>query len=138
MPDDVAKALVQLMLKIEGLDVVKAARKSQIAVPKLTEIHNTVDNHLRLGVLIRVTNQVPVSDVYDRWALNAVVNRIEGARRQLMIGIGREKKGFDAWLDKKGLAVHRVKGAIDEILDGGEIGLAKLIVAVGQVDELSH
>lgn len=138
VPEDVAKALVQLMLKIEGLDVVKAARKSQVAVTKLTEIHNIIDSHLRLGALIRATNHVPVSDVYDRWALNAVVSRIEGARRQLMIGIGSEKNGFDAWLDKKGLAVHRVKGAIDEILNGGEIGLSKLIVAVGQVDELSH
>lgn len=138
LPEKVALSIVNLMRKNEGLDVVKAARNSDLDVSGLTQIHNIIDDQLRLGALIRATDHVPVSDVYDRWALNAVVSRIQGARRSLMVAIGHETNGFDAWMDHKGLAVTRVKGAIDEIINGGEIGLSKLIVAVGQIDELSH
>ena len=138
VPEKIAQSIIDLMLKNDGLDVVKATHNSDLDVVELTQIHNVIDHQFRLGSLIRATDLVPVLDVYDRWALNAVVSRIQGARRSLMVAIGHETKGFDAWKGQKGLAVQRVRTAIDEILVGGEIGLSKLIVAVGQIDELSH
>lgn len=138
VPKEVAQMVINLKLKIDGLDVVKASLKSKLNVTDLTHLHNDIDQALHLVALMRSTDHVPVMDVYDRWALNAVVSQIQTARREIMIAIGREGQGFKAWRDVKGSAVSRVEGAIDEILHGGEIGLSKLIVAVGQIDKLSH
>lgn len=138
VPAEIAKEMALLLIKAEGLDVVLAAKMGQLDIGKLTPVHNMIDGDLHLGALIRATDHVPVNDVYDRWALNAVVSRIQASRRGLAICVGQEPGGYDRWRAQKGEAVDRVRAAIIEILDGGEIGLSKLIVAVGQVDELAH
>ena len=138
--------LADLTLQTEGLDVVLAAKQAELDVSKLAVIDQSLDEALHLKALMRATEAVPVVDVYDRWALNAVVSRIQTARRALQINIGQinigqmnagpDGKGYESWADNMQPALRRAGAAIEEILEGGDIGLSKLIVAVGQVDEL--
>lgn len=141
LPKELAKMLADLTLQTEGLDVVLAAKQAGLDVSKLAVIDQTLDEALHLKALMRATEAVPVVDVYDRWALNAVVSRIQTARRALQINIGQmnagpDGKGYESWADNMQPALRRAGAAIEEILEGGDIGLSKLIVAVGQVDEL--
>ena len=137
VPQKIAVQLADLGTLADGLDVVLAAERSGCTVAKLVGIDQAMDDQLQLGALVRATDLVPEKDVYDRWALNAVVSRIQGARRVIAARIGAHEAGLDAWCAEHDVAVSRARGAIGEILEGGDIGLSKLIVAVGQVDELA-
>ena len=135
--EDIAVKLVELATLADGLDVVLAAHRAGCSVAKLVDIDQVMDDQLQLGALVRATELVPEKDVYDRWALNAVVSRIQGARRVIGATISAHEAGLDAWSEEHHVAVTRARRAIGEILEGGDIGLSKLIVAVGQVDELA-
>jgi len=138
VPDHIATAFVDITLMSDGLDVVLASRTSKVDVVKLAVIDIAIDDYLQLGELIGATESVPEKDVYDRWALNAVVSRIQTARRTLTAMIGVQGAGLETWQSEHETALNRVRPAIQEILSGSDIGLSKLIVAVGQVDELAH
>lgn len=138
MPKDMAVMLHDLMARGEALDVVKAGVTCDVEMPKLARADQQIDEALQLGTLIRATETVPVLDVYDRWALNAVVSRVQAARRELAARVAALGGGFDDWVAANELAVSRTERAIAEILEGGDVGLAKLIVAVGQVDDLAR
>lgn len=137
VPFTIASLMVELGQLSDGLDVVMAARRSGVDVRKLVSIDQAIDKTLQLSALTMATEHVPERDVYDRWALNAVVSRIQSARRSLVATIGANEAGFEAWQVDHGAALNRAQCAIQEILSGGDVGLSKLIVAVGQVDELA-
>jgi len=138
VPEDLARSLSELPLLCDGLDVVLASKQANEEVGKLATIDQVVEDTLKLGALTQATEHVPEQDVYDRWALNAVVSRIQSARRLLATRIGAHGDGFDAWALDHEVILNRTQSAIGEILSGGDVGLSKLIVAVGQLDELAR
>ena len=88
--------------------------------------------------LVRATEAVPVEDVYDSWALNALVSRIQVAKRALSAELSAASSGLEAWMSENSTQLESTAEAISEILDGCDVGLSKLIVAVGHVDELAQ
>ncbi len=137
VPEALAARIADLSLLSNGLDVVLSSRRSSGQIAKLAEIDQAIDEVLKLGALSQATERVPEQDVYDRWALNAVVSRIQAARRALICRIDGNDHSFEDWYKANETALTRVEAAIEEILSGSEIGLSKLIVAVGQVDVLA-
>lgn len=137
VPKALARRIVELGQLASGLDVVLTARRGGAPVARLAEIDHAVDERLRLDALSRTTELIPEGDVYDRWALNALVNRIQAARRGLMGQIEADGRGVEAWLVGHEGVIRRVEAGIEEILSSGEVSLSKLIVAVGQVDVLA-
>ncbi|GJM03485.1 MAG: NAD-glutamate dehydrogenase [Rhodomicrobium sp.] len=138
LPIETARMIAKLSLLSEGLDVVLAARRAELDVAKLTVVDQALDGALHLGALMRAAENVPVVDVYDRWALNALVSRVQAARRELQIKVGMAGSGFEDWAETMQPALSRAGAGITEILDSGDVSLSKLIVAVGQVDELGR
>lgn len=137
VPQSVAATIAELHMVIEGLDVVLAARRGELDVAKLAAIDHSLDERLHLGALIKAAELVPVVEVYDRWALNALVSRVQSARRLILKEIGRDGKGFDVWAKAAQPALTHAGRGITEILESGDISLSKLIVAVGQIDGLA-
>ena len=137
VPEAVAKELIAVSMRSDGLDAVLAAMRAQVDVAAVSHAQGLLDGQLRIGALVRATEAVPVEDVYDRWALNALVSRIQVAKRALSIELCTGQKNAEQWMDEHQVRLERTATAISEILDGCDVGLSKLIVAVGYVDELA-
>jgi glutamate dehydrogenase len=82
------------------------------------------------------------SDYYDRLAVNSTLGAVASAQRAIVEKIvspaDGETPGFEGWAMANRPAVERARKSIDEILDGGELTLAKLTVAVAQLRELAE
>ena len=137
VPEALARDIGQLTNLMSGLDVVLSSRRASGSIACLASYDQALDDALNLSGLSEAAQLLTDVDVYDRWALNAVLSRIQLARRELVHRIDSTENGFDGWHQLHKTALCRAEKAIGEILSGGDVSLSKLIVAVGQVDVLA-
>jgi glutamate dehydrogenase len=137
-----ARRLAILKALTDAPDIITLAIKLGKPDLEVGHLYFRVSSHFRVDEMRSTSQQQIQSDHYDRLAVNSTLNAVSSAQRAIVEKIyaasGGAQPNFEAWCAANQKAVTRVRNAIDEILNGSELTLAKLTVAVAQLRELAE
>ncbi len=140
VPGALARDLSELRFLADGPDMIMVAQTVKRPVAEIAELHFDTAAYFRLRALKSAGENLLVSDYFDRLAINSAIGAIADAQRAIVQDVVRSGKGakggFDAWLKANQAPAERTRRALDEILDGGEATLSRLMVAVGHLRKL--
>ncbi|MDH3579018.1 MAG: NAD-glutamate dehydrogenase [Hyphomicrobiales bacterium] len=129
VPAALAQSLSRLRILAErsGKEIVDVAR-----------MYAKAADYFRLGALKGQADNILTQDHFDRLAINTTIGTLTAAYRDIVQDIvgGGGNAGFDGWLDKNRDLAQRTRRALDEVLDGGDFTLSKLMVAVGHLSDM--
>jgi glutamate dehydrogenase len=95
----------------------------------------------QLGALSGAARDIPVSDYFDRLALDRTIDAIAAAHRKLTAEIvGQGQSGPQAvasWSEARGVEIGRIRAAVDNIVASG-LTLSKLTVAASLLGDLAR
>jgi glutamate dehydrogenase len=141
-PADLARRFAVLKALADGPDIISLAHKLGRPEIDIARLYFRVGSHFRVDEMRGASEQHAPSDYYDRLAVNSTLGAVASAQRAIVEKIvspaDGETPGFEGWAMANRPAVERARKSIDEILDGGELTLAKLTVAVAQLRELAE
>jgi glutamate dehydrogenase len=141
-PATLARRFAVLKALTDGPDIISLAHKLGRAEIDIARHYFEVGSHFRVDEMRSSSEQHAPSDYYDRLAVNSTLGAVASAQRAIVEKIvsaaGAETPGFQGWATANQVAVERARKSIDEILDGSELTLAKLTVAVAQLRELAE
>jgi glutamate dehydrogenase len=107
----------------------------------IARTHFAIEALFRLGALIGSAREIPVSDYFDRLALDRAVDSIASAHRNLTAeAIASGGSGVEAvrvWSERRGADLSRIRGAVDGIVASG-LTLSKVTVAASLLGDLAR
>jgi glutamate dehydrogenase len=140
VPAAIARLLAELRFLADGPDMVMVSQAVKWPVAEIAKLHFDASAWFRLGELKSAGGKLMVSDYFDRLAITSLLGAISDAQRAIIQDIVRvdkgNKGGFEAWLKANKAPAERARRALNEILDGGEATLSRLMVAVGHLRKL--
>ncbi|HZW47802.1 MAG TPA: NAD-glutamate dehydrogenase [Microvirga sp.] len=140
-PEDLAKRIASLPDLVAAPDIVLSAQKIAKPVSDIACTHFALEAAFRLGSLIGAAHEIPVSDYFDRLALDRAIDGIAYAHRGLTAEVAaQDVSGADAvrvWSEKRGADVSRIRNAVDSIVSSG-LSLSKITVAASLLGDLAR
>jgi len=140
VPADLAGDMARLEFLADGPDAVSVAVSTGETVSDIATPFCKVDDYFRIGELRAAGEAMPVTDYFDRLAINSTLSILADAHRSLTESVLSSNAGnggrFQSWQETNGEAMQRTKASLDEILDGSELTLARLAVAASQARDL--
>ncbi len=140
VPAALAVEVASLDWAAEGPGVAVVAEVAGRPIADVARIHAEVGDHFRLSDLRASAEMLPVTDYFERLAINSTLSILSDAQRSITEDVIRSANGGEAtlagWLDRHGQAAARAKAGLDETIDSGQATLARLSVAAAQVREL--
>ena len=138
--DDLTGPLAALDILSDAPDIVYVAEATGRQVPEMAAAFSAAGDFFRLTALRHAGETLAVNDYFDRLAINSMSGALSAALRGITQDVVRNADGgqalFDEWYATNKPAVDRARTAIDEILDGGDLTLARLTVAVTHLRDL--
>ena len=133
VPPGLGRRLAELRFLADGPDMILRANALKKPVPMIVTAFKDTASFFRIDELRAACNSLLLQDYFDRLAINSVSIALANAQGALVgevVGLAkRADPSFERWRQSKSGDVERAKRGIDEILDGGELTLAKLTVA---------
>ncbi|MGB0084582.1 MAG: NAD-glutamate dehydrogenase [Rhodomicrobiaceae bacterium] len=142
VPPDLAKRLAILNALTDGPDIISLAIRLGRSVDEVAQVYFWTGSHFRVEELRAASEKLGQSDYYSRLAVNSTLNAVASAQRAIVemifaaTAIGAPD--FEAWHMANCHAAKRARESLDEILNGSELTLAKLTVAVAHFRELAE
>ncbi len=139
VPASLARALAGLRALAEAPDVILVAEQCGKEIVAVARNYARAADYFRLGALKIGAENLLVADYFDRLAINSTVGALASAQRGIVQDIvcSGGDASFDGWLEENRYRAERTRRALDEVLDGGDFTLSKLMVAVGHLGDLS-
>jgi glutamate dehydrogenase len=141
VPAPLARSLAELHFMAEGPDMVLIAHAVKRPVQEIAAVHFAMGAFFRLDELQAIGQGLLVTDYFDRLAINSAISAVADAQRAIVQGVVRSASGkkadFQKWYKDNAVRADRLRRALDDILDGGEASLSRLMVAVGHLRDLS-
>ena len=125
----------------DGPDIILLAQKLGRPELDVARLFLRVSSHFRVDELRTASEQQTQGEYYDRLAVSSTLGAVASAQRAIVEKIfasAIEKPDFDEWRTMNEVAVSRARERIDEILNGTQVTLAKLTVAVAHLRELAE
>ena len=139
---ELARRFAILKALTDGPDIISLAIRLGKPDLEIAKTYFRVSSFFRVDEMRSASEQQAPSDYYDRLAVNSTLNAVGSAQRAIVekiyAGSGAALPNFEFWCDANRKAVTRTRNAIDEILNGSELTLSKLTVAVAQLRELAE
>jgi glutamate dehydrogenase len=143
VPSRLARRLAAFDEGLAALAVVEVARRVEADVDEVAEVHFTLGDVLRLGVLDAVVAALPADSRWHALARTAARDDLLLAHAELTTdvlvstpsGIGAEKR-ISTWQQANSAAVARAGSVLNDIVVGDGIDLAALSVALREVRAL--
>lgn len=140
-PEDLARRIAALTDLVAAPDIVLTAQKTGKPVGDIACTHFAIEAAFRLGSLIGAAHEITVSDYFDRLALDRAIDSIAYAHRGLTAEVVAQDvsgpDGVQAWSDRRGADVSRIRSAVDSIVSSG-LTLSKLTVAASLLGDLAR
>jgi glutamate dehydrogenase len=140
VPADLAGRLAALQDLVAAPDIVLVAQRTGRAVVEIAATHFAVDDMFQLGPLSGAARGIPVTDYFDRLALDRAIDAIAAAHRKLTAEVVAEgppgPQAVAAWREARSAAIDRLRAAVDSIVSSG-LTLSKLMVAASLLDDLA-
>jgi glutamate dehydrogenase len=141
LPATLARKLAELRFMDEAPDMVLVSDVVKRPVLEIASVHFDLAGFFRLEELKHVGQGLLLTDYFDRLAINSAMSAMADAQRSIAQEVVRSASGkkadFQQWYTANALQADRTKRALDEILDGDEASLSRLMVAVGHLRDLS-
>ncbi|TXN84296.1 NAD-glutamate dehydrogenase [Methylobacterium sp. WL8] len=141
MDDEPALRLASLRALTSAPDIVRVAGTSGRPVAEIAATHFALEREFSLDALAAAARAAPVSDTFDRVALERAVAGISSAHRQLtsevVDDIGPGPEAVAAWGKARGPALARIRGAVDAIAASG-LTVSKATVAASLLGDLAR
>ena len=135
-----AQSLAELSILADAPDIIHTSEATGRPVEELAAAFAAASDVFRLGALRHAGERLAVTDYFDRLAINSTASSLSAALRGIVQDVVRNANGstvlFDDWYAENKNSVERARKAIDEILDGGDLTLARLTVAVTHLRDL--
>ena len=139
VPDELAGLIADLGPLGAAPDIVLVADRTGRQVAEVAATYFAVGAFFRLDRIAEAANAIPISDYFDRLALDRARDSIGDAERRLtaaMVTAGHAgTEAVDAWVTQRQAEVERIRGAIHEIANSG-LTLSKLAVAASLLGDL--
>ena len=140
-PEELARRIAALPDLVAAPDIVQTAQKTGKPVADIARTHFALEASFRLGALIGAAQDIPVSDYFDRLALDRAIDSIAYAHRGLTAEVSSlDLSGAEAvraWSEKRGADVNRIRSAVDGIVSSG-LTLSKITVAASLLGDLAR
>ena len=139
VPEPLAGVLAGLPAAARFPDIVRVADQTGKKLDAVADTFFSVEEMFRIPDIIEATRQVPVSDTYDRIALNRALGNLCDAERAITIQLLATGKTGDAavalWRKEAGEAIDRVDRTLRDMTSTG-LSLAKLTVGAAMLRDL--
>lgn len=141
VPSDLARDIASLDLLGDGCNVTATAKLTGRDVAQIARTYLETASYFRLGELRAASETLPISDYFDRLAINSTLSIIADAHRAVTADVVRGANGSEPdlkrWQAGNEANVKRARGSLDEILDGGALTVSRLTVAASQIRDLA-
>jgi glutamate dehydrogenase len=141
VPADLARRMARLELMEAAPDIVRIARATGTPVEAVGRIYFEVGRRFDLDWLRGATAAVPLDTHWDRLAVAAILDDINGHQRELarrvLDGGGPGAGDVDGWLASRTTAMQRTAALLAELKAAGKPDLAKLAIANRQLRMLT-
>jgi glutamate dehydrogenase len=139
VPDDLAGSIANLRVLTTAPDIVLVADRTGSPIAEVAATYFAAGTFFRLDRIASAAGTIPITDYFDRLALDRARDTIGDAERRLtaaMVGKGAAgTAAVEAWVTPRKNEVERIRGAIQEIAGSG-LTLSKLSVAASLLGDL--
>ncbi|QIB33268.1 NAD-glutamate dehydrogenase [Ancylobacter pratisalsi] len=139
VPEKLARSVARLTAVASATDIVMIADRTHAPITDVAATFFALALHFRLDRILDAAHGVPVSDYYDRLALERALAAFEVAVRRLTAEVvaehGAGAEGVAAWAKVRGEAVERARNGVHEIAGSG-LSVSKLSVAASLLGDL--
>jgi glutamate dehydrogenase len=141
VPPELARRIATLPALTAAPDIVLVAERTKKPVAAVTATYFAAEAFFRVDRIAGAARGIPVSDYFDRLALDRALDSIGDAERRLtaeMVATGASgKKAVEAWIAPRAAEVERIRTAVHEIAGSG-LTLSKLSVAASLLGDLAR
>jgi glutamate dehydrogenase len=142
VPEELARQFVRLNALSNAPDIILLAMKLGRPEIEVARIYFRAASHFRVDEMRAASELLGQTDYYNRLAVNSTLNAVASAQRAIVEkiykGAGNAEPDFESWHRQNSIAADRARKSLDEILNGSELTLAKLTVAVAHLRELAE
>ena len=139
VPEPLARRIANLRPLAAAPDIVLVADRTGKSVAEVASTYFAAGSFFGLDRIREPARAIPVSDYFDRLALDRALDSIADAERRLtaeMVGNGAAgPAAVEAWIKPRAHEVERIRAAVDEIA-GSALTISKLSVAASLVGDL--
>jgi glutamate dehydrogenase len=139
VPEPVAANISNLGPLTAAPDIVLVADRTGRSIGNIAATYFAAGSFFRLDRIVAAAGNIPITDYFDRLALDRARDSIGDAERRLtaaMVGNGSGgAAAVESWVESRKLQVERIRGAIHEIAASG-LTLSKLSVAASLLGDL--
>ncbi len=139
MAPERARRLASLSALVSAPDIVRVAEISGRPVEDVASTHFAVEREFGLDALATAARTSPVTDTFDRIALERAIAGIASAHRKLtaevVADIGAGPDSVAAWVKARGAPLARIRDAVDGIASSG-LTVSKATVASSLLADL--
>jgi glutamate dehydrogenase len=140
VPSELAHTIADLPALATAPDIVMVADRTKKSVEAVAATYFAAQAYFRLDRLIAAARAIPISDYFDRLALDRAVDSIGEAERRItaeMVATGAlGATTIEAWVTPRQADVERIRSAIQAIAGSG-LTLSKLAVAASLLGDLA-
>ncbi len=136
VPEGLAREIARLDFAADAPNAVLVAERTGRDIAEVVAPFAQLDDYFRIGELRARAEEMAVEDYFDRLAINSTLAILSDAHRQLAVGVLGHPGGFEGWCAQDDPAIVRTKQSLDDILDSGNLTLARLTVAASQARDL--
>ncbi len=134
VPAELARNMTRLERLGSGLDIVEIAGRGPHPLADVAQIYFSVGDRFFLDWLRHASREVNLDTHWDRMAVAAVIDDLNGHQRQLTHkilanGAAGSSSPVEQWTGERQDAVRRVEGLFADLRQTGGFDLAKLAVA---------
>ena len=142
VPKKLAKQLSQMPSLALIPEIMQIAGGARADLKKTAKTFFDVTELFRIGRMDLAAHQASVSDHYEALAIARSLDEISAARRQItrtaLEKFGKEKEPVAAWHADDQTRIDRGQTRIGEMIEGGEINVARLTVAAGMLGDIAR
>jgi glutamate dehydrogenase len=142
-PPELAGRFAHLTALFNAPDIISLAIKLDKPELEIARIYFQVSSHFRLEEVRGLTENLGHADYFNRLAIDSALESAASAQRAIVKKVFTSASGaaapdFAAWCEQNAHAAKRARHGFDALLNGSELTLAKLTVAVSHLRELSE
>jgi glutamate dehydrogenase len=140
VPDDLASRIARLPELAAAPDLVLIADRTGKTMDVIAATFFAAEAFFRIDRVVAAARSIPVSDYFDRLALDRALDSIGDAERRLTAAMvetgGSGDDAVRAWVEPRKAEIDRIRGSIHQIASSG-LTLSKLTVAASLLGDLA-
>jgi glutamate dehydrogenase len=137
VPGALAQSIAMLRVVSAAPEIALITEQTGKPVSDVSGTYARAADYFRIGGLKEEAEALVVSDYFDRLAIDSTISSLTTTHRGLVRAILESATGadFNAWVDANRDTAERVQRALDEVVEGGDMSLSRLTVAVGHLGD---